>query len=137
MVPKPPAKGAAIKNFLIGGVSGMIATTFVQPIDIVKVRIQILAGENPGQKFGPFAVARTVAAEGGFKAFYAGYDSALARQAFYTTSRFGVFLNLSEYLKAKNGGANLPIYQKMLCSLAAGGIGSFIGCPADLILIRM
>jgi len=65
------------------------------------------------------------------------YDSALARQAFYTTSRFGVFLNLSEHLKAKNGGANLPIYQKMLCSLAAGGIGSFIGCPADLILIRM
>jgi len=28
-VPKPPAKGVAIKNFLIGGVSGMIATTFV------------------------------------------------------------------------------------------------------------
>merc|ERR1712048_233307 len=25
----------------------------------------------------------------------------------------------------------------MLCSLAAGGIGSFVGCPADLILIRM
>lgn len=115
----------------------MIATTFVQPIDIVKVRIQILAGENPGQKFGPVSVARTVAAQGGFKAFYAGYDSALARQAFYTTSRFGVFLNLSEHLKAKNGGANLPLYQKMLCSLAAGGIGSFIGCPADLILIRM
>lgn len=59
------------------------------------------------------------------------------RQAFYTTTRFGVFLNLSEYLKQKNKGANLPLYQKMLASLAAGGIGSFVGCPADLILIRM
>jgi hypothetical protein len=28
--------------------SGIIATTFVQPIDMVKVRIQILAGEHPG-----------------------------------------------------------------------------------------
>lgn len=76
-------------------------------------------------------------ADGGMRAFYAGYDSALMRQAFYTTTRFGVFLNLSEYLKQKNKGANLPLYQKMLASLAAGGIGSFVGCPADLILIRM
>jgi len=25
----------------------------------------------------------------------------------------------------------------MFCSLLAGGLGSFIGCPADLVLIRM
>lgn len=31
----------------------------------------------------------------------------------------------------------MPVYQKMFASLAAGGIGSFVGCPADLILIRM
>lgn len=61
----------------------------------------------------------------------------MARQIFYTTTRFGVFWNLSDYLKAKNGGANLPFLQKVFCSLAAGGIGSFVGCPADLILIRM
>lgn len=82
-------------------------------------------------------MARQIAAEGGIKSFYAGYDAALMRQAFYTTTRFGVFLNLNEWLKERNGGANLPIYQKMLASLAAGGIGSFVGCPADLILIRM
>lgn len=82
-------------------------------------------------------MARSIAATGGSRAFYAGYDSALARQAFYTTTRFGVFLNLSDYLKQRNGGANLPLYQKVFASLAAGAIGSFVGCPADLILIRM
>jgi solute carrier family 25 oxoglutarate transporter 11 len=82
-------------------------------------------------------VARSVMAQGGMRAFYAGYDSAIARQAFYTTTRFGVFLNLNDYLKQRNGGANLPVYQKMFAALAAGGIGSFVGCPADLILIRM
>jgi solute carrier family 25 oxoglutarate transporter 11 len=46
-------------------------------------------------------------------------------------------LNLNDYLKQRNGGANLPVYQKMFAALAAGGIGSFVGCPADLILIRM
>lgn len=59
------------------------------------------------------------------------------RQAVYTTARFGIFNNLSDYLKAKNGGANLSFGQKGMCSLAAGGLGSLVGTPADLILIRM
>ena len=49
--------GNMVGNFAVGGVSGMVATCFVQPIDMVKVRIQILSGEHPGQKFGPFKVA--------------------------------------------------------------------------------
>jgi hypothetical protein len=40
-------------------------------------------------------------------------------------------------LKNKNEGKNLSFVQKMFCSLAAGGLGSFVGTPADLILIRM
>jgi len=32
---------------------------------------------------------------------------------------------------------NLPFYQKLTCSLTAGGIGAFFGCPCDTILIRM
>ena len=60
------------------------------------------------------------------------------RQAFYTTARFGIFLNLSDYVKhQKNGGENLSFAQKGGCSLAAGGLGSIVGTPADLILIRM
>jgi solute carrier family 25 oxoglutarate transporter 11 len=47
----------AVGNFALGGLSGMVATTCVQPIDMVKVRIQILSGENPGKKFSPFGVA--------------------------------------------------------------------------------
>lgn len=48
--PAPPANTTArkVKNFVLGGLAGMVATTFVQPVDMVKVRIQILAGENPG-----------------------------------------------------------------------------------------
>jgi solute carrier family 25 oxoglutarate transporter 11 len=59
------------------------------------------------------------------------------RQAVYTTSRFGIFLNLQDYFKRKNNGENLSFGQKGVASLAAGGIASFIGNPCDLILIRM
>jgi hypothetical protein len=45
----------------------------VQPIDLVKVRIQILAGENPGKSFGPMGVAKDIwKNDGGLKGFYKG-----------------------------------------------------------------
>lgn len=92
--------GQMLKNFGIGGASGMVATCFIQPVDMVKVRIQILSGEHPGQHFGPIDVAKDLyAKEGGIKGFYKGIDSALMRQAVYTTARFGIFLNYTDYLK--------------------------------------
>lgn len=58
----------ATKPFLNGGLSGMAATCIIQPIDMVKVRIQIGAKGGPVSTF-PFssqhwqskAVAATVA----------------------------------------------------------------------------
>ena len=44
---------------------------------------------------------------------------------------------MQENMKQKNGGKNITFGQKMVCSLTAGGLGSLIGTPADLILIRM
>lgn len=38
---------------------------------------------------------------------------------------------------AANDGKPLPLYQKALCGLTAGAIGSSVGSPADLALIRM
>ena len=65
-------------------------------------------------------------------------DSALTRQAVYTTTRLGIFFNMIEYLRYEvNGGNNLSAFQKAYCSLTAGAIGSFFGTPADLVLIRM
>ena len=47
---------------------------------MVKTRIQILAGENPGKSFSPFSVAKDLyAKEGGIKGFYKGIDSAFTR----------------------------------------------------------
>ena len=41
-----------------------------------------------------------------------------------------------EAIKA-NDGKPLPLYQKALCGLTAGGLGALVGTPADLTLIRM
>ena len=48
----------------------MIILLKIQPIDMVKVRIQLLAGANPGKAFGPFEVAKGMMKETGIKSFY-------------------------------------------------------------------
>ena len=49
---KPPAAWLAAKPFVNGGLSGMMATCIIQPIDMVKVRIQL------GEKGGPVSNGR-------------------------------------------------------------------------------
>lgn len=74
----------------------------------------------------------------GLRSFYFGLDSALLRQVTYTTTRFGIFLNLTDYLKSrKEPGQGLSFAERAFSSLCAGGIGAVVGNPADLSLIRM
>ena len=102
---------------------------------MVKVRIQLMS--ESGGNTSPFAVSRDIMKEGGVKGFYKGLDSAILRQVVYGTMRLGLFYNISEDMKQKNGGKNLSAGQKATASIIAGGVGSFIGTPADLCLVRM
>jgi len=115
----------------------MIATTVIQPIDCVKVQIQIRSEAGTGQKLSPFTVAKEIYSKNGsIKPFYAGLDSALLRQAVYTSTRLGLFYNMKDYITKKTGHPPTTL-QNALASLASGAIGSFVGNPCDLSLVRM
>lgn len=120
-----------VKPYLNGGLSGMGATCLIQPIDMVKVRLQL------GATGGPLTVAKDIIAKDGFGSLYKGLSAGLVRQATYTTARLGIFSELTRIAKEKNNGGNLPLWQKAACGLAAGGLGALVGTPADLTLIRM
>jgi len=123
-------------NFLIGGVSGCVATTVIQPIDFLKVQIQVQS-EMGRKDLNPLKIMREVrAAEGSYKAFYRGLDSALMRQVFYTSTRLGLFYTIKDHLIKKNG-RQPNLIENAGASLVSGAIGSIVGNPADLALIRM
>ncbi|KAM3137730.1 hypothetical protein pb186bvf_010150 [Paramecium bursaria] len=129
-----------IQPFAIGGLSGCFATCFIQPIDLIKVRIQLKSeslGSNAGGQTSPFFVLREIYKQGGVTSFWRGIDSALARQIFYTTTRLGIYKSLFAEAKARNNNKDPSFGAKLLCSLAAGFIGSLAGNPADLALVRM
>mmetsp|Transcript_12350 Transcript_12350/g.40606 ORF Transcript_12350/g.40606 Transcript_12350/m.40606 type:complete len:291 (-) Transcript_12350:90-962(-) len=120
-----------IKPFANGGLSGMGATCLIQPIDIVKVRIQL------GATGGPFGVASEIIKKEGFGTLYTGLSAGLLRQATYTTARLGLFNIFMDELKKRNAGQPIPLIEKAGAGLAAGGLGAIFGSPADLSLIRM
>jgi solute carrier family 25 oxoglutarate transporter 11 len=120
-----------VKPYVNGGASGMMATCIIQPIDMVKVRLQL------GATGGPLTVAKDIIAKDGFGSLYKGLSAGLLRQATYTTARLGIFQQITAYAKKANNGQNLPLWQKAACGLTAGGLGALVGTPADLTLIRM
>lgn len=50
----------AIKPYFNGGLSGMGATCIIQPIDMVKVRLQLGATGGPVSKLPQFAVCNAI-----------------------------------------------------------------------------
>ncbi|KAF4595521.1 mitochondrial 2-oxoglutarate/malate carrier protein [Ophiocordyceps camponoti-floridani] len=126
--------------FINGGISGMVATTVIQPVDMIKVRIQ-LAGEgtSSGPKPTPLSVTRQIVASGKVLDLYTGLSAGLLRQAVYTTARLGFFDTIMGRMttRAKAQGRDIGFAERATAGLTAGGIAAMIGNPADLALIRM
>lgn len=76
-------------------------------------------------------------AAAGVAALYSGLSAGLLRQATYTTARLGIFGFINKEAIAYNNGKPLPLAAKAGCGLVAGGLGSLVGTPADLTLVRM
>ncbi|KAK6397861.1 putative mitochondrial 2-oxoglutarate/malate carrier protein [Meristemomyces frigidus] len=126
--------------FANGGLAGMAATTVIQPIDMIKVRLQ-LAGEGvkTGPKPTPVSVARDIIAAGRVMDLYTGLSAGLLRQAVYTTARLGFFDTFMKSLsaRAEAKGNKIGFSERATAGLTAGGLAAMIGNPADLALIRM
>ena len=126
--------------FVNGGLAGMFATSCIQPIDMVKVRLQ-LAGEGgkSGPRPSPLQVTREIVAAGKVLDLYTGLSAGLLRQAVYTTARIGFFDTFMTTLKtrAEATGKQIGFKERAAAGLTAGGLAAMIGNPADLALIRM
>lgn len=122
-----------VKPFAVGGTSGILATCVIQPMDMIKVRIQI-----GGVGTNPLVVGKAIVAESGVAGLYKGLSAGILRQVFYGTARLGIFRTLTnKYTPEGKTAADIPFMTKVCCSLTAGGLGALIGTPADAALIRM
>lgn len=126
---------AAAKPFLTGSFAGCCATSAIQPMDMVKVRVQV--GASAGQATGPITIASEILRNEGALAFYSGISASFTRQLVYTGARLGLFDVFSDMAKERNGNKPLSFLTTAGCALSAGGLAAIIGNPADLSLVRM
>lgn len=129
-------KSVAVPNsvkFLFGGLAGMGATCVVQPLDLIKNRMQLM-GADGGKKVSSLTVIKQVIKSEGFVALYTGLSAGLLRQASYTTVRMGVYTSLTERFSV-DGKTTIAI--QLASGLTAGATGAFVGTPAEVSLVRM
>jgi len=115
----------------------MLATCFVQPLDLIKNRMQLSGegGQAKEHKTSLHAI-RAVIKNEGFSGLYVGLSAGLLRQASYTTVRMGVYASLFEKLSGDSGKPP-GFLAKAGIGMTAGAVGAFFGTPAEVTLIRM
>ena len=75
----------------------MAATCFVQPLDLVKNRMQVMKVTSGAQKPSSASVLMGVVRNEGVLTLYNGLSAGLLRQATYTTTRLGKLISNKEF----------------------------------------
>lgn len=133
---KPKTSPKYVK-FLFGGLAGMGATVFVQPLDLVKNRMQLSGQGSRAREYKTSGHALiSILRNEGITGVYTGLSAGLLRQATYTTARLGIYTSLFERMTSDDG-TPPSFLLKALIGMTAGGAGAFIGTPAEVALIRM
>lgn len=137
----PLTKGlAALQTalpFIVGCGSGMVATTCVQPIDTIKVRLQL--ADRSVLRVTTWSIARDLMVEGGILNMYQGLSAAIMRSLIYGTMRLGLFSTFEKELarRARERGTTLSFGERSLAGVGAGALAAVVGNPTEVILIRM
>lgn len=124
-------------KFLFGGLAGMGGTCVVQPLDLVKNRMQLSGEGGTAREYKTSLHAiRGIIQKEGVLAMYTGLSAGLLRQATYTTTRLGIYTWLFEKFSGKDGKPP-GFFMKAALGMTAGMAGAFVGTPAEVALIRM
>jgi len=126
-------------RLVFGALSGMGAATFCHPLDVIRVQMQT---DGVAYKNTFDAATKIYHRAGIVEGLYAGVSAAYLRQWMYGSFRIGIYAYLLEQTQLQNvaNGKNkndISFGQKLAMGCCSGGIGSFIGTPSELALVRM
>ncbi|KAL7532363.1 hypothetical protein ACHAXR_004583 [Thalassiosira sp. AJA248-18] len=117
----------------------MGAATFCHPLDVIRVQMQ-----TQGVQYrNTFDAATKIYSRAGLvDGLYAGVSAAYLRQWMYGSFRIGIYAYLLEQQQMKNISQgrdknDVSFKTKLAMGCCSGGIGSFIGTPSELALVRL
>eukprot|EP00897_Mesotaenium_endlicherianum_P002213 jgi/Mesen1/2019/ME000148S01121 len=136
---KQQLKNSTLLVFVLAGVSNMCAAAITNPVNVVKVRMQLdgaLSSAKVQQYHGLGRGMWKVWAEEGVRGLWRGTTAALLREASYSSIRMGAYEPFKQALGARDA-AHTPLWVKVGAAAASGTLGSALANPTDVVMIRM
>jgi solute carrier family 25 (mitochondrial oxoglutarate transporter), member 11 len=115
--------------FLTSGLGGMVGWAVIHPANTLAVRMSL---NPPGTKF---SLSAMLAKSGGIYGLYDGLSAGILRQAFYATSRFGLFETFRDILHEYRGKTDFA--SRVGIGAITGGMAAYISCPMEVCVVRM
>ncbi|CAM1310879.1 Uncharacterised protein r2_g2119 [Pycnogonum litorale] len=131
-----------LQNFVLAGMSSMMGAIVTNPIDVIKVRMQLegelmLKGEHLTRHYSGFTKGFSyIVTHEGARGLYKGLVASLMREGSYSTIRIGAYEPMKELLGATDP-AHTPLYLKVISGAITGAIGSAVANPTDLVKVRL
>lgn len=134
-----------LTRFALSGISNMCGGAVTNPIDVIKIRMQLeneLGSKHSSKNIfkdryykGFIRGGIRIFSEEGLRGLYKGLLPSMMREGSYSTIRLGAY----EPLKVKLGAtdiAHTPLWKKIVAGAMSGTIGSAIATPTDLVKVR-
>ncbi|KAA8543171.1 hypothetical protein F0562_021334 [Nyssa sinensis] len=115
-----------------GAFSGAIATALTNPVEVLKVRLQM----NPNLRRGAIVEIQKIASEEGIMALWKGVGPAMARAAALTASQLATY-DESKRVLIKWTPLEEGFYLHLISSMIAGTVSTLITSPIDMIKTRL
>uniref|UniRef100_A0A7C9A4Q9 Mitochondrial carrier protein n=2 Tax=Opuntia streptacantha TaxID=393608 RepID=A0A7C9A4Q9_OPUST len=115
-----------------GGFAGSFGTALTNPVEVLKVRLQM----NSGPNVGAISEMLKIASEEGITALWKGVGPAMARAACLTASQLTTYDESKRVLTTRT-----PLEEgfslHLISSTVAGGVSTLITAPMDMVKTRL
>lgn len=115
-----------------GAVSGAFATLLTNPMEVLKVRLQM----NHNVQRGAIGELRKIAAKEGIAALWKGVGPAMARAGALTASQLATYDEFKQVLR-KWTSLEEGFYLHLISSTVAGSVSTLITAPMDMVKTRL
>eukprot|EP00656_Telonema_subtile_P056708 TRINITY_DN9134_c0_g1_i2.p1 TRINITY_DN9134_c0_g1~~TRINITY_DN9134_c0_g1_i2.p1 ORF type:complete len:282 (+),score=62.72 TRINITY_DN9134_c0_g1_i2:138-983(+) len=144
LVPKTndPTVNAA-KSFVTGMLAAQLAALCTNPIDVVKIRLQVqgeaAAGGTSQQRIGFLRQFQHITRTEGMMALMKGIWPSLLRETCYSSIRLSAYEPIRDRILSQREllTGQVPFYKKFAAGASSGAIGAGLSNPADLVKVRM
>ena len=125
-------------KLLAGGVSCMIISGILNPMDVIKVRLQTQSAGATPKYVGFVGSVKTILHEEGYRrGLMRGFTASMMREASYSSIRMGLYDGMKILIAPRNTGRDdFTLLHKITAGCVSGALGSFLAVPTDLVKIR-